>query len=653
MLAEDKTGFLYYPDGKVALCAAAASSYQNSHYAYDKNGTTLLAIDSLGIGFCDSSKRPAADLDNELMYSISLTEKGGLITRNRKIYKDWGWKHAKGQPTSPIEVRLNENLVFTYTDRFDMKLEFKCDDIKHVTDVSIKHKRKEPSYLDTAKRNHAGRLVPMVNAKSLRERTEDFNKQMQVKHNKVHPKSENLSDMVSHIVLGLEKKFNNVRTKMATSPSPGNTWKGNALSTTLGELPKISMAGTETGVITGFGESLYSDQTADTLKQTSTSTPGHLLNMNGTWKNDTDVRNALVEMSPVLRRTNVLKCNSGRYSNMLVVNPDNVSFKNPTGMLTNKGLPLEGMRWTTLKEQLAEGGSSDSTIRVALVGREGEPRFGVCQRILELAKLQLEGTPDALKFRLLRVEVGENSDILQQLAIKYLPTFVAWSGGKMIYSGQMGGKQFITRTPTNLKVLLIEPNPKFQISIEKMLKKCGYDSFLCLSVGDAIERIRKMGQDSSGDQNAQIFDMVLLSESVLGDSVNLSVLKGKLSAYIDSRRTIVTTIISVLGKEGKEAAKAYSWNENCVSEDVDKLPGSMSKLIHYMIQMPLKVQSILEVAKAVQVPTEEFNFGLTPVNFISRIKGIAEKATQLSKNQSELMNLTVNDVSLQGTKLCK
>ena len=136
--------------------------------------------------------------------------------------------------------------------------------------------------------------------------------------------------MVSHIVAGLEKKFNNVRTRMATSPSPGNTWKGDALTNTISELPKISMSGTETGQVTGFGDSLYSETAADLLKQTS-SLPAHLVDANGTWKNDTDVRNALLEISPVLRRTNVLKCNSGRYSNMLVVDADNVSAKNPTG----------------------------------------------------------------------------------------------------------------------------------------------------------------------------------------------------------------------------------------------------------------------------------------------------------------------------------
>lgn len=63
--------------------------------------------------------------------------------------------------------------------------------------------------------------------------------------------------MVKDIVEKLEQNFDNLPERMATTPSPGTKWKKEALLNTLREIPRIPIAGTETGVIRGLGEHIY------------------------------------------------------------------------------------------------------------------------------------------------------------------------------------------------------------------------------------------------------------------------------------------------------------------------------------------------------------------------------------------------------------
>ena len=76
-------------------------------------------------------------------------------------------------------------------------------------------------------------------------------------NSQLHPKSENLSEMVRGIVSRLEMNFEDVAARMKTTPGLGTTWRDDALSNTLSEIPRIPMAGTETGVIPGFGTHIY------------------------------------------------------------------------------------------------------------------------------------------------------------------------------------------------------------------------------------------------------------------------------------------------------------------------------------------------------------------------------------------------------------
>lgn len=73
----------------------------------------------------------------------------------------------------------------------------------------------------------------------------------------LHPKSENLSEMVKDIVAQLEANFGDVSERMTTSPGIGSLWKSEALAKTLDEIPRIPICNQETGITPGFGKHLY------------------------------------------------------------------------------------------------------------------------------------------------------------------------------------------------------------------------------------------------------------------------------------------------------------------------------------------------------------------------------------------------------------
>jgi hypothetical protein len=137
-----------------------------------------------------------------------------------------------------------------------MVLEFNCENVKLQIDMSVKQRR-ETTYLDNATRDVTGKVEVNIKHLTLRERQTEFNEAVKFRRNKVHPRSEELPENVSGIVRGLEDRFDNIASSMHISPSFDSTWKKTSLDTTIRELPKIPLSGTETGLVTGFAEQLY------------------------------------------------------------------------------------------------------------------------------------------------------------------------------------------------------------------------------------------------------------------------------------------------------------------------------------------------------------------------------------------------------------
>lgn len=642
---EDGTGFAYYPNGKIALAVSPQSAYQVVSFAYDKdkNNTLLVAVDALGIGYVQSSAREQKSV------SLSLTDKGGLLLEGGYITKEWSWAHAKNQPTEPIEIHASEHLRFVYEGRANMTLYFDYEGVRHEVDCSVKQKRKEADYMSTARRDLTGKLHPasLDTAKTLKQRTEDFNKLMLAKHNLVHPKSGNLSDMVSPIVAKLEVAFDDIGQHMKTDPSPGTTWKGEALSSTITELPKIPLMGTETGKYTGLGEKIYTDETPEMMRTTK-KLPNHLVDHKGNWKNDTEVHEELLALNPVLKRTNVLKCNSGRYSRLATIDPKNVTHSNPTGMVVPIGDPLSTLKWKDLQEENRMAASTSGTeLTVAVVGRIGQPDYMALLRITEFVNLQIKDMPELTGVRLVRIDAGEDTSIISEMNLKYLPTFLAFKKGSCIYSGQFGGQKVqsfaLSASP---KVVIIEPNPKRQMAMEKTLKKMNCDVFLCLSAGEALLRLRVLTRPGSGQV---IPDIVLISHDLgMSQAQDLGALGKQLEQFTSVRRTIVAATVDVLGPQGHANIKATTWSKSASSNEVGAL--LQQPLVNYakiLIQKPIKQKSIEEIISMRKLSDGGAYLGMTPENLIQKLKELKEKVPVASAGP-ELMRLTVEDTHVGG-----
>ncbi len=63
--------------------------------------------------------------------------------------------------------------------------------------------------------------------------------------------------MVRDIVAKLEVRFDDIDKTLASRPFLDNAWKSEALASTMKEIPRIPIAGTETGLFSGFGSTIY------------------------------------------------------------------------------------------------------------------------------------------------------------------------------------------------------------------------------------------------------------------------------------------------------------------------------------------------------------------------------------------------------------
>ena len=134
-IKDDGSGFIYYSNGKQAITISTISSYQKTFHAfdYDNKGTILMAIDEYANGFASTTSRKNADINNNIM--IVLNNKGGIISEDMKITKEWSWNKDNNKRHDTLIIQLNENLTYTYKDKKTMSLEFQCENIKYTIGI--------------------------------------------------------------------------------------------------------------------------------------------------------------------------------------------------------------------------------------------------------------------------------------------------------------------------------------------------------------------------------------------------------------------------------------------------------------------------------------------------------------------------------------
>lgn len=397
-----------------------------------------------------------------------------------------------------------------------------------------------------------------------------------------------------------------------------------------------------------------------------------MLNSNGSWKNELDIRTTLMGINPPLKRSATLRAASGRYSSMLVVNPALVTASNPTGMIVPIGLPLEPLHWSKLKSLISSKGGTDgaNTLIVALIMRTGDPICCESERIAELVHRQLDDEKQAgeastsstngsvsrkMEYTMARIDVGQDSTIIKELGIKALPTVVMFHQGAMVYAGPMGGRKVKAMDCTpKPQILLLEPNFRNQIMAEKTLRKIGCDTFLCLSVQAAIERVHQFCNSSEEFGPAVLFDAILVSDDV--SSGDITALSKKCEEHTRTNRTIIAIMVNVLGENGSGNLRAVKWKDASTDEVSKVVPAPLCAIAQIAIQKPIKPASITTVLDRRNFVAEDIHMGLTTESLLGKMKAVAadiflKGPKSHNPNPYVGIRLSAEDVKMQGRDL--
>jgi hypothetical protein len=394
----------------------------------------------------------------------------------------------------------------------------------------------------------------------------------------------------------------------------------------------------------------------------------------GEWKDSLAMRTTIRGENPPLSRKSAILKASGRYSDMLVVDPSAVSSDNPTGMVEVGGLPLPHVRWEALKSSLR--GEEAASFTVALALRPGDPICCSYLRIAELVHRKFYDSqskesspipfpsssrpPSAATLhrsppRMVQIDVSENSAVMTELGIKSLPLFLMFQGQSLVYGGSIGGRKIKLDASHKPQVLLIEPNFKDQITCEKTLRRLGCEPFLCLSFAEAANRIQQLSNpapDRTGRlPEPVIFDLVLISEEAgVEHQNNLQQLRKVLKETTkdNSNRTVVALLVSVLGEFGRANLNAVRWDSGCSSEVTAFSRRDLSDLCSVAIQKPIKQLSIERLLAMRTLPQNESNFGATPDSLEAQIQRVRSEA--LNGNRPPINYIGIRLAS-QDTKL--
>ena len=185
------------------------------------------------------------------------------------------------------------------------------------------------------------------------------------------------------------------------------------------------------------------------------------------------------------------------------------------------------------------------------------------------------------------------------------------------------------------------------MAMEKTLKKMNCDVFLCLSAGEALQRLRVLTRPGSSQV---IPDIVLLSHDLgISQAQDVGALGKQLEQFTSVRRTVVAATVDVLGPQGHANIKATTWSRAASSNDVGAL--LQQPLVNYakiLIQKPIKQKSIEELISMRKLTGNGGYLGMTPDNFIQKLKELKEKVPTAATTAPEVMRLTVEDTSVGG-----
>jgi hypothetical protein len=390
---------------------------------------------------------------------------------------------------------------------------------------------------------------------------------------------------------------------------------------------------------------------------------------------------------------------------MLIVDKKSITPSNPTGMTVPLGKSLTSINWEHFKSTLPTGVVPPfSALNVILVMRGGDPVCSQFERVSEILNLEYHKEPvnhDAQlsvlepksnasrpasasirpasastrptssstrpssgkqniisrikeKPNLLKVDISENGTIMKELGIRSIPMFLMYHGANLVYGGSAGGRK-IKLEPCVQKpqILYIEPNFQHQIRAEKTLHKMGCDVSLCMTVGEAVNRIQIMKNDTGNPNAPKLdFDIVLISDETVPENLNL--LEKALFDNIKNKRTIICLMISVLGENGRNVLNAVTW-ESFATDNLALLGHpAIASLCTLAVQKPIKPSAVTRAMSMLQnVSHHDSNFGLTPSTLRSKISAVHDDVISGTAKPLKTVGIRISaeDTRMRGVAL--
>jgi len=619
-------GFIYYPSGKVAGVVSNLNSYQNRYYFYDndKQNSVLVGIDENAVGFVLTHKK---DSKKRLVLTYKLAtltdDEGNIIVSGNWQAPPSGFNHpGPFEKYGDLNIEINKNLFFSMKSRRDMKIKFVYDNFSKDFDVSMKLRRYD-SYMDNAKYNPATHQldIPLQSHKSLIRRTDDFTRNMKAFRNKLNPKSKDLS-LCKSIVADLEKVFDNYHNTCSKAvPFMRGDWKGDSEKMSRRELPQILRTGKERGNFPGFSTSIYLD--ADRVKREGLekvrtySIRKTLLNEKGSWRNDLEIRLALLEENPLLPRTSVLNDTSGRYTRNLIIPGGRRTAKNPTGMTEAPGTSIPDLPIKDI-DSFIRGSTMGESLMTVFLYRLDDP---VCSHVLrelenfqtflnkqsninEVVKKSKNPEVDTSKedknnkspksntnYKLTKADLSRSPAIAKFFNCWSVPCFFMYYKGQLVKRTTLGGNPYRSIPSYNahaLKILFVEPNAKFQLIGELAMKREHCKWNLCMKGSEAV------AMRSSGP-----YDIILMS-----DQLSSGCIREIERCYCNNNtpsneKPLLCGMANLSGDEGRWRMEIANWRQG-VTRDVKRLfkDPCISEVVSLGITSPVKqfsLQGLLRV----------------------------------------------------------